>query len=141
MKTTLLSVAAAFCLLASTAAHAATLPLGVARETRQDDKEWKHDKDHKPTLEERAKWEAEHKKNGNGNGKDFNYGYDKNHKVTAAEKAKWQAEHKNDRRDFNGKDKDKNFNYGYDKSHKVTPEERAKWEAEHKNDRNRDGRR
>ena len=68
MKTSLLSVAAAFCLLASTTSHAATLPLSTARETHQDDqdKNRKHDKDHKPTAEERAKWEAEHNKNSKG---------------------------------------------------------------------------
>ncbi|MCB2379384.1 hypothetical protein LGH70_17430 [Hymenobacter sp. BT635] len=146
MKTSLLSLAAAFTLLASTASVAAPLP-GA---------DWK----------ENARREAERRRD-DRNDKDFNYGYDRNHRVTPAEKARWEAAHRNDRN--NGRSEsytsaerarqerletlrrqeearqrnnrnDRDSNYGYDRSHRVTAAEKARWEAAHKNDRY-DGRR
>lgn len=76
MKTSLLSLAAAVALLASTASFAATPD---------------HDRDNDRRTSRGQDDRKDHDK-------DNNYGYDKNHKVTAQERARWEAQHKNDRR-------------------------------------------
>ncbi|UOG76529.1 hypothetical protein MTX78_07990 [Hymenobacter tibetensis] len=135
MKTSLLSLAAAFVLFSSTAS------LAAAPDHRDDDRR-----------------RTENSRYDDRNDRDFNYGYDKKHRVTPAEKARWEAAHRTDRRDYDKRDynnrqadrydrrdsnnrydgrNEKDFNYGYDKKHKVTSQERARWEAAHRNDRNR----
>ncbi|TGE26025.1 hypothetical protein E5K00_12785 [Hymenobacter aquaticus] len=148
MKTSLLSLAAAFALLASSAAVAAP----------SAGSDWRDD----------ARREMERRRD-DRNDKDFNYGYDRSHRVTAAERARWEAAHKNDRYNdrYDRNDNrltsaeqareqarlnrletlrrqeearrddrnDKDFNYGYDRNHRVSAAERARWEAAHKNDR------
>ena len=145
MKSTLLSLAAAFLLVTST--FAAPAPgqdnrnQDVARRDDRNDKDFNYgyDKKHKVTPAEKARWEAAHKNDKRDDRKeddrrDANYGYDKNHKVTPQEKARWEAAHKNDRKDDNRRN-DKDFNYGYAKNHRVTAQEKARWEAAHRNDK------
>lgn len=142
MKTSLLSLAAAFALLASTNSFAAAPAAGP---------DWKNDRRDDDRRNDR-------------NDKDFNYGYDRSHRVTPAERARWEAAHRNDnnrsnkiaaadrarlererleaqrreaqrRQDEERRRNDRNdrdFNYGYDRSHRVTAAERARWEAAHR---------
>ncbi|RSK48923.1 hypothetical protein [Hymenobacter rigui] len=118
MKTSLLSLAAAFGLLASTAALAAPAP-----DHRDDDR-----------------YRREYNKYDDRNNRDFNYGFNKKHRVTPAEKARWEAQHRNDGRDDDRRSdydrrndrNDRDFNYGFDKKHRVTPAEKARWEAQHR---------
>ena len=145
MKTSLLSLAAAFALLASTNSFAAA-PIASA--------DWKNDR-------------REDDRRNDRNDRDFNYGYDRNHRVTPAERARWEAAHRNDNRsnklssaertrlerlererleaqrrlDDDRRRNDRDFNYGYDRNHRVTAAERARWEAQHRNDNRYDGRR
>ncbi|UOQ73921.1 hypothetical protein [Hymenobacter cellulosilyticus] len=147
MKTSLLSLAAAFALLASTNSFAAAPTAGP---------DWKNDR-------------REDDRRNDRNDKDFNYGYDRSHRVTPAERARWEAAYRrNDnnrsnnissadrarlererfeaqrRQEEERRRNDRNdgdFNYGYDRSHRVTAAERARWEAQHRNDNRYDGRR
>ena len=146
MKNTILSLTAAFALLASTTASAASIG-------RQDgprngnNSNYGYDRNHQVTPEERAKWEAQHKNDRNDR-HDDKKGHDDRNDHHDDKKGRDKDDGRGDKKDHDKNDRGNNGNgrgpgrnddgrgnnYGYDRNHQVTPQERAAWEAQHRND-------
>ena len=156
MKTLFFSLATTVALLTTAAASAQGHPTERTTDKRASTAErndnYGYAKDHKVTAQERARWEAAHKKDQRQNEHD-----DKgssthsatNHSASSQGRPRQEEARKNDRQDerhaqdndraderrasANGKD----VNYGYPKNHTVTAQERARWEAAHQTSQRR----
>lgn len=121
MKTSFFSAFAALALFASTSAFAAPAADHDDRRpaqgpgNRYDDRNSKdfnygHDRKHRVTPQEKARWEAAHRNDRRGPAG----------AVASQQQARWDAERRN--------------NYGYAKTYRVTDQERARWDAAHRDD-------